>query len=68
MREKPEYRQTLKLISELNNGKAMVTLKKAAEIIGCDPRTLKSKVNFLKTGRLLLISTAALADWMVNHE
>lgn len=67
MREPNGYRETLYQILEANNGQQMVGLKKAAEILGVDPRTLKRKLKFRQIGNHFFIAASVLAIWMVTN-
>lgn len=57
MREKPDYRDILETILTANDGKLLVTQKKASEILGIDPRTAKHRYGVDKNG----IAAATLA-------
>lgn len=59
-REKPEYRDILETVLAANDGKLLVTQKRAAEILGIDPRTAKTRYGVDKNG----IAAAALARRM----
>ena len=59
-REKPEYRDILETVLKANDGKLLVSQKKAAEILGICTRTAKSRYGVGRDG----IAAAKLARRM----
>lgn len=57
MREKADYRDILETILSANDGKPLISQKKAAEILGLCPRTVKKRYGVDKNG----VSAATLA-------
>lgn len=67
MKESKTFRETLGQILEATQGQQLVTLKKAAEIMGLDPRTLRKELHFRQIGNRLYIAASVLAAWMVKN-
>lgn len=66
MRENPRLREQIRELAEQNGGRQTMNLKQAAEIVGCDPRTLRERMKLKKTGRRYIVSVVAVAEWMVR--
>ena len=67
MRDNPRLRQQILHITDLNGGTNAMNLKKAAQLVGCDPRTLRDRMKLKRQGRRYIVSVVALAEWMVSN-
>lgn len=59
-REKPNYRDTLEALTQRTDGRLIITLAEAAELLGVDRRRL-SGIPTVKAGRSKMVSVAYLA-------
>lgn len=67
MRDNPRLRQQILHLTDQTSGAQAVNLKQAARLVGCDPRTLRDRMNLKRQGRRYIVTVVALAEWMVSH-
>ena len=67
MRDDPTLRRQIQQLTDLNAGMQTMNLKRAAEVVGCDPRTLRERMKLKKSGRRYIVPVVSLAEWMVSH-
>lgn len=67
MRDNPRLRQQILHLTDLNAGAPAMNLKTAAQLVGCDPRTLRDRMRLKRQGRRYIVSVVALAEWMVSN-
>ena len=70
--EKSGYREQLELLKELFPGKVAISVRQAAQVLGCDVHTAYSSVNrskdplpTKKIGGKLVVPISLFANWLV---
>lgn len=68
MREKADYRDNLALLRDLTDGKLLISLSKAAEILGKDTKQLRNTKEIrdmmVEVGKRQMLPVVSLARWM----
>lgn len=67
-RERPDYRELLDRLLQRFEGREMIGVREAADVVGCDYRTLVRDKNFptRKLGAVYVVPLVSMARWMAG--